>query len=138
MQALATLARAQEANGKDGRGREDLGQGDQPARRDAGPDPPGRAAALLAEGKAQQALGIFQTNAKRFPNQWPVHVGLMRGYAAVGDAKKALEEARLAVKQAPDEGNRKNLEGLIVEAREGRHEDELRVISGEPATSRRR
>src|ERR1019366_4870193 len=34
---------------------------------------------LVAEGKVQQALSVFQTNAKRFPNQWPVHVGLMRG-----------------------------------------------------------
>ncbi|MGA7991268.1 MAG: DUF2911 domain-containing protein, partial [Thermoanaerobaculia bacterium] len=74
---------------------------------------------LLAEGKAQQALSIFQTNAKRFPNQWPVHVGLMRGYAGVGDAKKALEEARLALKQAPDEANKKNLEAVIAKLEKG-------------------
>jgi Protein of unknown function (DUF2911) len=74
---------------------------------------------LLAEGKAQQALSIFQTNAKRFPNQWPVHVGLMRGYAGVGDAKKALEEARLAVKQAPDEPNRKGIEAAIAKLEKG-------------------
>ena len=31
------------------------------------------------------------------PNQWPVHMGLMRGYAAVGDYKKAIEEGKLAL-----------------------------------------
>ena len=47
-------------------------------------------------------MRVFQFNAKRFPNQWPVHVGLMRGYAAMGDTKKALQEAKLALPQAPD------------------------------------
>jgi hypothetical protein len=74
---------------------------------------------LLAEGKSQQALAIFQTNAKRYPNQWPVHVGLMRGYAGVGDAKKALAEARLALPQAPDEPNRKGIADAIAKLEKG-------------------
>jgi hypothetical protein len=74
---------------------------------------------LLAEGKTQQALSIFQTNAKRFPNQWPVHVGLMRGYAGVGDAKKALEEARLALVQAPDSPNKKGISDAIAKLEKG-------------------
>lgn len=74
---------------------------------------------LLAEGKTQQAMSIFQTNAKRFPNQWPVHVGLMRGYAATGDAKKALEEGRLALKQAPDEPNKKGIADAIAKLEKG-------------------
>jgi hypothetical protein len=116
--ALATLARAQEANGKTAEAAKTW---------DKAINLPGATAvqihqvgrALLAEGKTQQALTIFQTNAKRFPDKWPVHVGLMRAYAATGDAKKALEEARLALKQAPDEGNRKNLESLIVKLEKG-------------------
>ena len=75
---------------------------------------------LMASGKKDQALRVFQLNAKRFPNQWPVHVGLMRGYAATGDKKKALEEARLALAQAPDEGNKKNLQNLIKQLEEGK------------------
>ena len=43
----------------------------------------------------------------------------MRAYAATGDGKKALEEARLALKQAPDEGNRKNLQGLVERLEKG-------------------
>jgi len=116
--ALATLARAQAANGKDA---------DSAKTWDKAIALPGATAiqihgvgrSLLAEGKNEQALRIFQMNAKRFPNQWPVHVGLMRAYAATGDAKKALEEARLALKQAPDEGNKKSLQGAIEKLEKG-------------------
>lgn len=78
---------------------------------------------LLAEGKKQEAVKIFEYNAQRFPNQWPVHVGLMRGYAAVGENKKALDEAKLAMKQAPDEANRKNLERLVHQLESGKSID---------------
>jgi hypothetical protein len=73
----------------------------------------GAARGLQAGGKKEEAMRLFQLNAKRFPNQWPVHVGLMRGYAAMGDKKKAIEEARLAIAQAPDAANKKNLENLL-------------------------
>ena len=68
---------------------------------------------MMAAGKKDQAMTIFILNAKKHPDQWPVHVGLMRGYASVGDKKKALAEAKLALAQAPDPGNKKNLEGII-------------------------
>lgn len=45
----------------------------------------------------------------------------MRGYAATGDTKKALAEAKLAVAQAPDEANRKNLQGLVKQLEEGKN-----------------
>lgn len=116
--ALATLARAQAANGKDAEAAKTW---------DRAINLPGATAvqihqvgrSLLAEGKPQQAMGIFRANAKRFPNQWPVHVGLMRGYAGVGDAKKALEEGRLALKQAPDEPNKKVLTEAIAKLEKG-------------------
>jgi hypothetical protein len=82
-----------------------------------------RGRALLAQGKKDEAMKIFQLNAKRFPNQWPVHVGLMRGYAALGDKDKALAEAKLAVKQAPDEANRKNLESAMQSIEAGKKID---------------
>jgi tetratricopeptide (TPR) repeat protein len=116
--ALTTLARAQAANGKEAEAAKTW---------EKAVNLPGATAidihqvgrGLLAEGKTQQALSIFQTNAKRFPNQWPVHVGLMRGYAGVGDAKKALEEGRLALKQAPDEPNKKGIEAAIAKLEKG-------------------
>jgi len=68
---------------------------------------------LLAQKKATEAMEVFQLNAKLHPDVWPVHVGLARGYAALGNKKEALAHAKLALKQAPDPGNRKNLETII-------------------------
>lgn len=59
------------------------------------------------------AMNVFQMNARRFPNQWPVNLGLARGYAVQGDKAKAVATARLALKQAPDDPSRKNVESLI-------------------------
>ncbi|MEP6769273.1 MAG: DUF2911 domain-containing protein [Acidobacteriota bacterium] len=68
---------------------------------------------LLVDGKKEEAMRVFQLNAKRYPDKWPVHVGLMRGYAAMGNRRKAIEEGKLALASAPDEANRKNVEGVI-------------------------
>lgn len=75
---------------------------------------------LLTQGKSKEALTVFQKNAKRFGDAWPVHVGLARGYSAVGDYPTALKHAEIAVKQAPDALNRKNLEEAIVKLKQGR------------------
>jgi hypothetical protein len=45
----------------------------------------------------------------------------MRGYAAIGDKKKALEYAKLAVGQAPDATNKKNLESMVKNLEEGKN-----------------
>jgi hypothetical protein len=74
---------------------------------------------LLAQKKPQEALKVFQLNAQRHPNVWPVHVGLARGYAAVGRNKEALAEARLALPQAPDDLNRKGLATMIEKLEKG-------------------
>jgi hypothetical protein len=109
---LFTLSRAQAANGLSDEAAKtaDLALHD-PSAKPLDLHQAGRA--LLAEGKKEEAMKIFQLNAQRFPNQWPVHVGLMRGYAAIGDNSKALAEARVALQQAPDEGNRKNLTNIV-------------------------
>ncbi|MDX2149572.1 MAG: DUF2911 domain-containing protein [Bryobacteraceae bacterium] len=74
---------------------------------------------LLAAKKVPEALEVFQFNAKRNGDTWPVHVGLARGYAATGEKAKALEHAKKALAQAPDEINRKNLEGMVKELSSG-------------------
>lgn len=74
---------------------------------------------LLQQGRKAEALKIFQSNAKKFPGQWPVNVGLARGYAAAGDLKKALEHARMALAQAPDEPNKKALKAMIEQFEKG-------------------
>jgi tetratricopeptide (TPR) repeat protein len=75
---------------------------------------------FLAQGKKEDALRIFELNAKRNPNAWPVHVGLARGYSAAGRYKDALKHAKLALAQAPDEGNKRNLEEGIKKLEEGK------------------
>jgi tetratricopeptide (TPR) repeat protein len=68
---------------------------------------------LMAQGKKDEALKVFELNAKRHPNAWPVNVGLARGYSAAGRYKEALKYAKLALAQAPDDVNKKTLaEGI--------------------------
>ena len=74
---------------------------------------------LLAEGKAKEALAVFQKNAARFKDAWPIHVGLARGYSAIGDYKTALKHAEIALKQAPDALNRTSLETAITRLKQG-------------------
>ena len=75
---------------------------------------------LLAEKKDREALEIFRLNFERNGDQWPVNVGLARGYAANGDPKQAIEHARKALTQAPDDLNRKSLEAMIAALEAGR------------------
>jgi tetratricopeptide (TPR) repeat protein len=74
---------------------------------------------LLAQGKPQEALAVFERNAKRFGDTWPVHVGLARGYSATGDYKTALKHAELALPQAPDDINRKSLTDAVARLKQG-------------------
>lgn len=75
---------------------------------------------LVAEKKPEEALTIFQLNAKRHPSQWPVEFGLARGYSAVGNYKEALKHARLAVTAAPDPGNKAATERAVKTLEEGK------------------
>jgi tetratricopeptide (TPR) repeat protein len=74
---------------------------------------------LLAQGNSKDALAVFQKNAKRFGDTWPVHVGLARGYSAAGDYKTALKHAEIALKQAPDPLNQKSLEDAVERLKQG-------------------
>lgn len=118
-QTLNTLATAQEAAGKTAESK---------ATREKAMNHPTATALdlhqyarqLLAQGKKEDALRIWELNAKRNPNMWPVNVGLARGYSAMGRYKDALKYAKLALAQAPDDGNRKNLEAGIKKLEEGK------------------
>ncbi|HYL78799.1 MAG TPA: DUF2911 domain-containing protein [Bryobacteraceae bacterium] len=74
---------------------------------------------LLNAKKNQEAMEIFKYNFDRNGDAWPVHVGLARGYAALGDTKQALEHAQKALPQAPDELNRQGLQTMIKTLSEG-------------------
>lgn len=118
-QTLSTLASAQAAAGKT----EEANATREKAmnHRTASPiDIHGYGRQLLAQGKKEDALRVFELNAKRHPNQWPVHVGLARGYSAVGRYKDALKHAKLALAQAPDDLNKRSLEAGIKRLEEGK------------------
>jgi len=68
---------------------------------------------LQAAKKNNEALEVFKLNAQRNGEAWPTHVGLARGYMGVGDKKQALEHAKKALAQAPDDINRKSLEDMV-------------------------
>jgi hypothetical protein len=75
---------------------------------------------LLQAGKKQEAFTVWQLNAKKHPNEWPVNVGLARGNSAVGNYKEALKYAKLALAQAPDDGNKRSLQTGIEKLEQGK------------------
>ncbi len=116
---LTTLWRAELANGKDADAAKTLDKAlASPTANPIAIHYLGRQ--LQADGKKDEAVRVFQMNAKRYPGQWPVNVGLLRAYAATGDRKKAIEYGKLAIAQAPDPGNRKNLETMVKRLEEGK------------------
>jgi hypothetical protein len=115
---LSTLAQLQEANGKAEESKKTFDRAlNHPT---AGPlEIHAYGRQLQAEKKYDEALRIFELNAKRHPKQWPINVGLARGHAALGHKAEALKYAREALTQAPDEAARKNLENLIQQIEAG-------------------
>ena len=75
---------------------------------------------LQQQGKKEEALAVFELNAKNHPNQWPVNVGLARAYSAMGRYEEALKHAKLALEQAPDDGNRNALKAGIAKLEQGK------------------
>lgn len=116
---LSTLADVQEARGMTAEAK---------ATRDKALNHPGAgptqlhqyARQQLQRGRKDEAIRVWELNAKRHPNQWPVNVGLMRAHSAAGRYKEALRYAKLALGQAPDEANRKSLQDMIKRLEEGK------------------
>ena len=75
---------------------------------------------LLNEKKLPEALAVFQKNYDKNKGAWPTNAGLMRIYSAMGDYKKALTYAKAALAQAPDDQNKKFLEGAVKTLSEGK------------------
>jgi hypothetical protein len=109
---LTTLAQLQEANGKTAESAKTLDRAmKHPATTPVQVHAYGRQ--LLAQKKAQEALKVFELNARLHPDVWPVHVGLARGKAAVGRTQDAIAEAKRALSQAPDEPSKRSVQDLI-------------------------
>jgi hypothetical protein len=109
---LATLARLQEANGKADEAKKTMDTAlNHPT---AGAfDVHGYARQLQLAGKNDEAMRIFELNAKLHPDTWPVQFGLARGYAGLGKKKEAIEAARKSLAQAPDPAAKQNVENFI-------------------------
>lgn len=75
---------------------------------------------LLSQHKLQEAMQVFEKNYSKNKGIWPTTVGMMRGYAANGDYKKAMDFAKKALAQAPDAENRKAIEKSIELLKEGK------------------
>ena len=75
---------------------------------------------LLNEKKLPEAFEVFNKNFTKNKGAWPTNAGMMRIYSAMGDYKKALQYAKAALPQAPDEQIKAMLENAIKTLGEGR------------------
>lgn len=67
---------------------------------------------LQGDKKQDEALAIYKSNAKKFPDYWTSHLGLARVYSAQGDFDSAVKELKLSMTGAP-EANKNALEGYV-------------------------
>ncbi len=74
---------------------------------------------LIAQDKDEEALEVFQWNAKNHKDTWPVAYGLARGYSAKGDYKTALKHLKVAEGRAPDELNKNAIATNIQKLQKG-------------------
>ena len=75
---------------------------------------------LLQQKKFKEAFEIFKLNNDKNPNVFTTNMGMVRGYSAIGNYKKALEFAQKAMPQAIDPANKANLERMIKLLSEGK------------------
>lgn len=73
---------------------------------------------LLSMKQADEAMKVYKINYEKYPNQFTTNVGLGRAYSAKGDYKKALTYMKAALLQAPDDGNKTNVETMIKKLQE--------------------
>jgi tetratricopeptide (TPR) repeat protein len=58
---------------------------------------------LLGQGKVDQAIEIFRTNVKRYPDSWNVYDSLGEGLGVKGDTKEAIDYYKQALAKNPPE-----------------------------------
>ena len=117
--SLYTLGLLQDANGKTAEGEETLTRAVHHVTATASAVH-GLGRQLIGSRKPELAMKVFEANFKRHQGAWPTEVGLARGYSALGQYAKALEHAKVALTQAPDDLNRTSLEGAIQRLSEGK------------------
>ena len=76
--------------------------------------------ALISQKRLDKAMEVFLANQKKNGDVFAVNNGLMYGYAAKSDFKKALQSAEKAMAQASNDAAKKTLEGQIAKLKEGK------------------
>ena len=75
---------------------------------------------LLSQKLTKEALKVFKINYDRHPDIYFTHVGLARGYSALGDFKKALPLVKSALtKVGSDAAAKANLEAMMAKLEKG-------------------
>jgi len=75
---------------------------------------------LITQKRVDKAMEVFTASQKRYGDVFGVNSGLMNGWSAKGDFKKAIVFAEKALAQAPNEAAKKQLEGNIAKLKEGK------------------
>jgi hypothetical protein len=75
---------------------------------------------LIQQKRTKEAFEAFKLNYDKHPEIATTQVGMVRGYSALGDYKKALGFARTALQNAPDKANKDNLQRMIKMLEEGK------------------
>ena len=73
---------------------------------------------LIGEDKDKEAMEIFTTLSKKWPEHWLSPHGMARGYSAAGDYKKALKYEKEALNKCP-EGSKQFLTGYVAKLENG-------------------
>lgn len=68
---------------------------------------------LITLNQADEAFKVFKSNYDKHPNEYTTSVGMARAYSAKGNYKQALTYAEAALRQAPDEGSKNNVQAMI-------------------------
>jgi hypothetical protein len=80
----------------------------------------GYARQLLAAQKLKDAAEAFRANYKKYPNTFTTNMGMARALSSEGNFKEALKYANAALTQAPDPGNKVNVESVIEKLKAGK------------------
>ena len=67
---------------------------------------------LQGDKKQDEAIAVYRSTARKFPDYWTTHLGLARVYSAQGDFDNAVKEVKLSLTGAPD-SNKSALEGYV-------------------------
>jgi tetratricopeptide (TPR) repeat protein len=75
---------------------------------------------LITQKRADKAMEIFSASQKRYGDVYGVNNGLMSGWSAKGDFKKAIMHAEKALAQAPSDAAKKQVEDYIKKLKDGK------------------